>query len=196
VVLARMERFDYARSIARKLQSSGDPVIVSIADKFLAQLDQAEQYAAFKKMNESSSSGAVTMNDENRFAADSSAPVLRSRTPTNVTPSSIPADAAASSAAETPAGAPRAYSMVGTITEVNCGPAPQLRITLQARSIVMHLHSGDFSHVAIGSAGANAGGKAGGCAALRGRNARVSYQLVGEKDWDGEVVSIEFRDAP
>jgi hypothetical protein len=24
----------------------------------------------------------------------------------------------------------------------------------------------------------------------------VSYQLVGEKDWDGEVVSIEFRDAP
>jgi len=196
VVLARMERFDDARSIARKLQSSGDPVIVSIADKFLTQLDQAEQYAEFKKMNESSFSGAVTMNDENRFAADSSAPVLKSRTPTDVTPSGIPADAAASSAAETPAGAPRAYSMVGTITEVNCGPAPQLRITLQARSIVMHLHSGDFSHVAIGSAGANAGGKAGGCAALRGRNARVSYQLVGEKDWDGEVVSIEFRDAP
>jgi hypothetical protein len=24
----------------------------------------------------------------------------------------------------------------------------------------------------------------------------VSYQLVSEKDWDGELVSIEFRDNP
>ena len=196
VVLARMERFDDARSIARKLHSSGDPAIVSAADNFLKQLDQAQQYAAFKKMNESSSPPAATMNNENGLAADSSAPVLRSRAENNVTPSSIPAGAAVNSVAETPPSAPRAYSMVGTITEVNCGPAPQLRMTLQARSIVMHLHSGDFSHVAIKSAGANAGGKAGGCAALRGRNARVSYQLVGEKDWDGEVISIEFRDAP
>jgi len=34
VVLARMERFDEARTIARKLQSSGDPDIVSLAGNF------------------------------------------------------------------------------------------------------------------------------------------------------------------
>jgi hypothetical protein len=69
-------------------------------------------------------------------------------------------------------------------------------MTLKAQTIVMRLHSGDFSHVAMKSAGANSGIKNVGCASLRGKSARVSYQLVGEKDWDGEVVSIEFRDTP
>ena len=92
--------------------------------------------------------------------------------------------------------APRAYSMVGTITDVNCAAPPQIQITLKAQAIVMHLHSGDFSQVAIKSAGATSPAKKPGCAALRGRNAHISYQLVPEKDWDGEVVSIEFRDNP
>jgi hypothetical protein len=86
--------------------------------------------------------------------------------------------------------------MVGTITDVNCAAAPQARITLKAQTIVMHLHTGDFSQVAIKSAGASSAAKKVGCAELRGRNAHVSYQLVSEKEWDGEIVSIELRDAP
>ena len=86
--------------------------------------------------------------------------------------------------------------MVGAITDVNCTAAPQIRFTLKAQTIVMHLHSGDFSQVTIKSVGVNSGAKSAGCAALRGRNARVSYQLVQDKDWDGELTSIEFRDAP
>jgi hypothetical protein len=86
--------------------------------------------------------------------------------------------------------------MVGTITDVNCTAAPQIRITLKAQTIVMHLHSGDFSQVEFKPAGANSAAKKPACAALRARNARVSYQLATEKDWDGELVSIEFRDNP
>jgi hypothetical protein len=86
--------------------------------------------------------------------------------------------------------------MVGTIADVNCDSAPQIRMTLKAQTIVMHLHSGDFAQVAIISAGTSSGAKNIGCASLRGRSAHVSYRLVSEKDWDGEIVSIEFRDAP
>jgi hypothetical protein len=86
--------------------------------------------------------------------------------------------------------------MVGTITDVNCAAAPQIRMTLKAQALVMRLHSGDFSQVAIKSAGTNSAAKNAGCASLRGRSAHVSYRLVSERDWDGEIVSIEFRDAP
>jgi hypothetical protein len=90
--------------------------------------------------------------------------------------------------------AARVYSMVGTITDVSCSDVRQIQITVKAQTIVMHLHAGDFSQVAIKSAGANSAAKKPGCAGLRGRSAHVSYQLVPGKAWDGELVSIEFQD--
>jgi tetratricopeptide (TPR) repeat protein len=196
VVLARMERYDEARAVARKLQSSGNSDIVSVAGKFLTQLDQAQQYATYKKMNESDSAAATAVSHEAKSSADS-APVLRRKTQS--TPDPVPEDDAAPTAATdaspTPTGT-RAYSMVGTITEINCASSPQIRMTLKAQTIVMHLHSGDFSQVAVTSAGTNSAAKNMVCSSLRGRNAHVSYRLVSEKDWDGELVSIEFRDTP
>jgi len=196
VVLARMERYDEARVVARKLQASGNSDVVSVAGKFLTQLDQAQQYAAYKKMNESDSAAATAVSHETKSGAESLAPVLRRKT--QITANSTEEDAsptAATDASSAPAG-PRAYSMVGTITDVNCAPTPQMQMTLKAQTIVMHLHSGDFSQVAVKSGGTNSGTKNTGCASLRGRNAHVSYRLVSEKNWDGEIVSIEFRDAP
>jgi tetratricopeptide (TPR) repeat protein len=197
VVLARMERYDDARAVARKLQTSGDPETVSVAGKFLTQLDQAQQYAAYKKMNESNSVAATANNREAKSSAESPAPVLRRKTQSTANPASEDdaAPAAATDASPAPAGT-RAYSMVGTMTEVNCASAPQIRMTLKAQTIVMHLHSGDFSQVAIKSANTNSAAKNVVCASLRGRNAHISYRLVSEKDWDGEILSIEFRDAP
>jgi hypothetical protein len=197
VVLARMERYAEARSVARKLQASGDPETVSVAGKFLTQLDQAEQYAAYNKMNESNSAAAAAISHEAKSNAESPTPVLRRKpqNAANLAPADDVAATAATDVPSVPAG-PRAYSMVGTITDVNCVSAPQIGITLKAQSIVMHLHSGDFSQVAVKSAGTNSGTKNATCASLRGRSAHVSYQLVSEKDWDGELVSIEFRDAP
>ncbi len=195
VVLARMERFDEARTIARKLQSSGDPNIVSLAGKFLEQVDQAQQYAAYKKSNEATSAATPAINKETKISGEISAPALRRRTQDNANATRAEDETAPVVESSAPA-APRAYSMVGTITDVNCAAAPQIQITLKAQTIVMHLHSSDFSQVAIKSAGPNSAAKKPACAALRGRSAHVSYQLVSEKEWDGELVSIEFRDNP
>jgi tetratricopeptide (TPR) repeat protein len=180
VVLAHMERYDDARTIARKLQVSGDPNTVSLAGKFLTQVDQAQQYATYKKRSETTSAPAAVMKRRGQDIAN---------------PPPTEDETASAAAPSAPAGS-RAYSMVGTITDVNCAAAPQARITLKAQTIVMHLHSGDFSQVAIKSTGADSAAKKVGCAELRGRNAHVSYQLVSEKEWDGELVSIELRDAP
>jgi hypothetical protein len=190
-----MERFDEARTIARKLQISGDPNIVSLAGQFLTQVDQAQQFAAYKKMNEATPATAPAINRETKSGGESSAAELRHRTQDNANSMRTEDEAGPGTAPAAPA-APRAYSMVGTITDVSCAAAPQIQITLKAQTIVMHLHSADFSQVAIKSAGANSAAKKPGCPALRGRSAHVSYQLVSGKDWDGELVSIEFRDNP
>ena len=195
VVLARMERYDDARAIARKLQSSGDPAIVSLATQFLTNVDQAQRYAAYKKTNEATSAAAPAKNRQTNLGGESPAHALIKRTQDNAD-LTRPEDETTAAEAPPPPGAARAYSMVGTITDVNCTAAPQIQITLKAQTIVMHLRSGDFSQVAIESAGANSAAKKPGCAALRGRNARVSYQLVPGKEWDGELVSIEFRNNP
>jgi tetratricopeptide (TPR) repeat protein len=195
VVLERMERYEDARTTARKLLSSGDPNIISLAGKFLAHVDQAQRLAAYKKTNEATSAAVPAIKQESKLGAEISAPALRRRSQDSANSTRTEDETASTATASAPA-APRAYSMVGTITDVNCTAAPQIRITLKAQTIVMHLHSGDFSQVEFKPAGANSAAKKPACAALRARNARVSYQLATEKDWDGELVSIEFRDNP
>ncbi len=191
-VLARMERYDEARAIARNLQNSADPNIVSSVQRFLEQLDQAQQYTAYKKANETAAATAPAMNPEAKSTDLPSSPALRRRTPDETATTTAPP---APASTDTPqAGSGRAYSMIGTIAEVNCAAAPQLQLTLQARTIVMHLHSADFSKVTMKSAGANSVAKIPGCAGLRGRTARISYQLVLDKSWDGEILSIEFQE--
>jgi tetratricopeptide (TPR) repeat protein len=91
---------------------------------------------------------------------------------------------------------PRVYSMVGTITDVSCADAPQIEITLKAQTIVMHLHAADAAHLTIKPSSTSSIAKNAVCPGLRGRNARVTYQLVTEKKWDGEIQTVELRDLP
>src|SRR5882724_6418609 len=128
VVLARMERYDEARAVARKLQASGNSDLVSVTGKFLTQLDQAQQYAQHKKMNESNSAAATAINHEAKAGADSPTPILRRKTQSTASPTPLDdaAPTTATDASSVPTG-PRAYSMVGTIADVNCDSAPQVR---------------------------------------------------------------------
>ncbi len=87
------------------------------------------------------------------------------------------------------------YSMVGTIIDVNCADAPQVRITLKAQTLVMHLHAADVAQLAIKTAGSNSLAKTS-CASLRGRSARISYLLVSGMKWDGEIQAVELRNQP
>ena len=191
-VLLRMERYDEARAIARNLQNSADPNVVSAAQRFLTQLDQAQQYTAYKRANEAAAPATPAINPETKSTDLPSSPVLRRRTPDETTAT---ATSSAPASIDTPqVASARAYSMIGSIAEVNCAAPPQLQFTLKALTIAMHLHSSDFSKVAVKSAGANSVAKNPGCAGLRGRTARVTYQLVSDKPWDGEIVSIEFQE--
>ncbi len=46
------------------------------------------------------------------------------------------------------------YSMMGTITDVNCAGAPQIQVTLKAQTITMKLHADNLEKVSIKSTGA------------------------------------------
>jgi hypothetical protein len=60
----------------------------------------------------------------------------------------------------------------------------------------MKLHAENLEKVSIKSAGSSAAAKGTTCLSLRGRTARISYLLVSEKAWDGEMQSVEFRSQP
>jgi tetratricopeptide (TPR) repeat protein len=92
--------------------------------------------------------------------------------------------------------ATRVYSMVGTITDVTCAIAPQIQVTLKSLTIVMKLHAADLAKVSIKSAGSDAVAKGTFCSTLRGRSARISYVLVLNQPWDGEMQEVEFRSQP
>jgi tetratricopeptide (TPR) repeat protein len=105
--------------------------------------------------------------------------------------------------APTPASAPplftassQIYSMVGTITDVNCASAPQIQVTLKSQTISMKLHSDNLENISIKAASSSVAPKGTTCASLRGRSARISYHLVSEKAWDGEIQAVEFRSQP
>ncbi len=90
----------------------------------------------------------------------------------------------------------KVYSMIGTITEVNCSSAPQIQLSIKSLTILMKLHAADFAKVSIKSADSAATGKTASCTSLRGRTARISYNLVLDKPWDGEMQELEFRSQP
>ena len=71
-----------------------------------------------------------------------------------------------------------------------------MQFTLESAGIVMHLHATDAAKIEIKSeAGKSAAAKPS-CLQFAGKKARVSYQLASQKPWDGEIVSVEFQNAP
>jgi tetratricopeptide (TPR) repeat protein len=90
----------------------------------------------------------------------------------------------------------KVYSMMGTITDVNCTNAPQILLTMKSLTIVMKLHAAELAKLSVKSAGSDAALKEASCSSLRGRSARVSYTLVLNQPWDGEMQEVEFRSQP
>jgi tetratricopeptide (TPR) repeat protein len=85
------------------------------------------------------------------------------------------------------------YSMVGTITEVTCTSASEVQLTLKSLTILMKLHAVDVAKLSVKSASAEIPSKISSCASLRGRSVRISYNLVLDKPWDGEMQEMELR---
>ena len=108
------------------------------------------------------------------------------------------AESAPAPAAAAPPVAPlfsesKIYSMVGTITEVTCTSASEIQLTLKSLTILMKLHAVDMAKLSVKSAGSDNSAKISSCSSLRGRSVRISYNLVLDKPWDGEMQEVEFR---
>jgi tetratricopeptide (TPR) repeat protein len=119
-------------------------------------------------------------------------------------PAAAPAPTAATRA-ETPAAAAPAppmfsetkiYSMIGTVTDVICSAAPQVQLSLKSIALLMKLHTTDLSKLPIKSADSASPMKSPACSSLRGRSVRISYTLVLNQPWDGEMQELEFRALP
>jgi tetratricopeptide (TPR) repeat protein len=187
-VLANLGQTEEARKVAELLgDSSSDFRASGKGGDLLAQITQARTTAPSAAAN----APPVTA------SADRSIRIERKTEPDD-RPAETPSNRTREETyPEPPPPAPvqssRIYSMVGTISEVSCTDSPQIQITLKALTIVMHLHAADVAKLAIKTSGSGSLAKNAVCTGLRGRNVRVSYLLVPDKTWDGEIQSIEFR---
>jgi hypothetical protein len=190
VILENLGRMDEARKVAEHIRnSSSDLKEADKAGDLIAQMSQPRAPAP-------SASPAPASGPPPAAAANRPGPIERKPEPDDG-PSEAPPSRTRELPAPPPAPAePRVYSMVGTITDVSCADAPQLQITLKAQTIVMHLHAADAAHLAIKASGTSSPAKNAVCPGLRGRSARITYQLVSEKKWDGEIQTVELRDLP
>jgi tetratricopeptide (TPR) repeat protein len=190
VILASLGRREEARKVAAQLQdSSEDRRLADKAGDLLAQFSRPPTSAPPASPSGSLSTTSMdrTVHIERKTEPNDTAVVTLSKTTREQIhpPAVLPAPAQTS-----------VYSMVGTISEVNCADSPQIQFTLKAQTIVMHLHAADVAQIAIKSSEGKSLAKNATCIGLRGRSARVSYRLVPDKSWDGEIQSIELRKEP
>jgi tetratricopeptide (TPR) repeat protein len=195
-LLDRLGHPEEARKAAKSVQeSASDQKTADQAGDLLARMSQPQlspaPASASSAPPHSSSDSSLRIENktgpELKSSAASAAPAPVSAAP-KMEPSPAPAPPDFSPA--------RQYSMVGTITSVDCADGPQVQITLKAQTLVMRLHAGDLAQVSIKSAGSLTAAKGVTCSGLRGRTARISYLLTSGKPWDGEIQAVEFRNLP
>ena len=192
-LLNRLGRTEEARKTAAGVQGSAeDRATANKAGDLLARLSQPQP---------SPTTASVPASAPAKAPADTGLRIERKTEPDDK-PAATTAASAPMQPEPPPAPVPplfseaREYSMVGTISEVNCSNAPQVQMTLKSLAIVMKLHAEDLAKVLIKSAGSGAGAKATSCVNLRGRTARISYLFVTGKPWDAEIKTVEFRGQP
>jgi len=204
VVLLRMGKFEDARAIAQGIGKSGDKLVASRVEQFLQQIDRQQQsYSSqWNVVNDAARPEAdAGANDAETTEVDRSEPALNPKT---LQPSNSPADDPPRPAeVKSPPAPPpvsvtstHVYSMLGKITAVTCSSAPQIQIALLGSGIAMHLHAADFAKIEIKPAAGIAAAANLSCAQFAGRRARISYQLVSQKPWDAEIVSVELQAGP
>jgi tetratricopeptide (TPR) repeat protein len=199
VLLENLGRTEEARKAAERIRnSSNDLKTADMAGDLIARISQPHSSAS------SSAAPAAPPASQDEATPRASIDDRQIRLERKTEPGDKPVETVSNKTSESttpslpaatppaPSAAARVYSMVGTITEVSCSDAPQVQITLKAQTIVMRLHAADATHLAIKPAPA----KGAACPGLRGRSARVTYQLVSEQKWDGEIQSVELRDLP
>lgn len=190
VILQNLGRTADARKAAEQLRnSSSDPRMADKAGDLITQISQPRESAPATPASGPSATASTERAlhiDRKTEPGDKPVEAVSNRPREETIPPPLPI---------APAEA-RVYSMVGTITDVSCADAPQIQITVKAQTIVMHLHAADVAQLTIKPSGTISLARSAACTGLRGRSARVSYQLVSDKKWDGEIQAVELRSQP
>lgn len=197
-LLERLGDSDEARKTALEVQqTASDKATEQKAGELVARLSRPQPSA--------SPAPAPPVSAPPPKPASDPGPRLERRTETDSKPATVSAAPAPSRTEPSPVPAPvpplfaestKVYSMFGTIAAVNCASAPQVQITLKAANITMKLHANDLAKLEIKSEGATAPAKGTTCSSLRGRTALISYLLVSQRAWDGEIRTVDFRSLP
>jgi Tfp pilus assembly protein PilF len=187
-------RYADARKVVARLNASSDADGISYADRILAQVNAAEKFASAPVAAQEAQIARVAP-AQNAADDQAATPVIRHRGDID-NPRSAPGSAEALPQGATAVNSARVYSMLGTISDVNCNSAPEILLTLKSVAITMRLHGTDAEKLVTQAAGAKALAKGPVCAALRGRRAAIEYRLTAGKQWDGEIQSIELSAAP
>jgi tetratricopeptide (TPR) repeat protein len=190
-ILSQLGKSDEARKTATQIQATaGDRTTAEKAGELVARMSKPQPTGA----------PPVSVRNPPPRPPSDSVEKIENKTEPQAKPATVPPASEPTKTQPAPAPVPplfsesaQVYSMVGTITQVDCARAPQIQVTLKSQTLVMKLHADDFAQLSIKSAGAAAASKGATCPSLRGRNARVSYLFVTGKPWDAEMKSVEFR---
>ncbi len=82
--------------------------------------------------------------------------------------------------------------MTGKITALDCSRVPEVSLTISFSSIAMKLHATDLMKVAVKDVVRSTKPPTAACPSWKGRSAKMTYQLTPGKDFDGELVSVQF----
>ncbi|HVH71102.1 MAG TPA: hypothetical protein VNB49_08350, partial [Candidatus Dormibacteraeota bacterium] len=190
-VLLNMGKTADAKTLASRIQSAArTPLDRSLAQQFSQAVSMQETFGdqpapavQVKKSSPNEEPPPKTVETSDSSADE---PPLKVEAPRASTPpeGSEPADEMSS----------RIYDLQGRITAVNCANGVPGTLTLNTQSVLMKFHYSDFSKVemSIGSNSPSEGPRAlPMCASLKGRRARVTFHPAPDKDYDGELISVQ-----
>jgi Tfp pilus assembly protein PilF len=196
VTLARRGQFGDARALADRVAASAtEPTEADAALSALTYIGSLEQRQAnIQRYNQQLQGAATAPATPTAPARDT---VLARRPGATEGAQSPAAGEGATGAAAVPAtpAAARTYSMIGNVSNLDCGSAPQVTLTLSLGGVDMKLHAADISKVDfLGPAGAPVRAMA--CSQLRGITARMQYTLISGGAYDGEIRTVTLTPLP
>ena len=205
-VLLNMGSNDEARALSSQiLGAAKTPAEVTLAQAFQQNIEaragmsvnlgaSADQERANSDSPAPARTGSATETEETggKFPRVEIASAVAPRAQTAAQKSAAPASAdSAKPAAPGSVTDARAYEMTGKITVLDCSRAPEVSLTISISSIAMKLHAADLMKISVKDVRSTKPATAA-CPSWKGRSAKMTYHLTPGKEFDGELISVQF----
>lgn len=193
-VLLMLNREPDALALAKQMQAAAKtPAEVQMVQSLQMQINQHKQFADLNRIEpeeDADDEGSQTVVPHTK-AEEETKPTNVDELEKKPAVKQEPSKAATAPEAAAPR-APRTYSMMGRLVEVDCSAAPQVSLTLTMASITMRLHAADAAKLEYRVADRSSTAAANPCAKWKGRQAQLTYTLTPGQPYDGEITAIYF----